>query len=281
MGINKITIDFLKKIALEVYENVSPLIGTEEGAKKLERGAGGDISMEIDTVAENTVIEILENHGIDILLLSEEIGEKYIGDTSLIETTERKLIVDPIDGSTNSSRGIPFYSVSIAYAEGNTLEDIKFAVILDLSTKDLYWAEKEKGAFYNDHTIKTSKRGLDDQLIFEIDFYLWNLRKKLKDYRSIFQKLYRIRVMGSIALSLCQVAKGALDGYLDFRKGIRLVDMAAGYLIVKEAGGAIFTVKGEPLTHDLSMELLLPLVVCNSNSELKTFLIKELEKLHE
>ncbi len=278
MSSKEIDIDFLKNLVLKVHENVAPLIGTKEGATELSRGAGGDISMRIDTLAESTIIKELEKNKIDILLLSEEIGKKYIGNKIKAQKTERKLIVDPIDGSTNSIRAIPFYSVSIAYAEGKKLEDIKLAIVLDLSTKDLFWAKKGEGAFYNNKKITVSERGLSDQLIFEVDFYLWNLRKKLKDYRSIFNKLYRIRVMGSVALSLCHLAKGGLDGYIDFRKGIRLVDMAAGYLIVKEAGGKIFKINGEKLDHDLSMDLLLPLIAYNSNSELDAFLKKELLK---
>jgi len=278
MSSNEITIDFLKNLVLKVYESVSPLIGTKEGATELSRGAGGDISIKIDNVAENTIIEELERNEIDLLLISEEIGEKYIGNKKEAEKKGKKLIVDPIDGSTNSSRGIPFFSVSIAYAEGKKLDDIKLAIVLDLSTKDLFWAEKGEGAFYNNKKIRVSKRGLSDQLIFEVDFYLWNFRKKLKEYRAIFNKLYRIRIMGSVALSLCHLAKGGLDGYIDFRKGIRLVDMAASYLIVKEAGGKIYNINGEKLDYKLSMDLLLPLIAYNSNSELDAFLKKELRK---
>ncbi|TXT66457.1 MAG: Inositol-1-monophosphatase [Promethearchaeota archaeon] len=267
MASKEIDIEFLKGLSLEVYQKVFPLIGTKEGAQRLERGAGGDISMEIDLVAENTIIDYLEKNDINILLLSEETGKKYIGNKETIEKTQKKLIVDPVDGSTNCSRGIPFFSVSIAYAEGSTLEDIKMAVILDLITKDLYWAEKNKGTYLNDNQISVSDKGLSDQLIFEIDFYLWNLRKNLKKYRSILKKLYRIRVMGSIALSFCLLARGSVDGYIDFRRGTRLVDMAASYLIIREAGGKIFTVKGEPLDQSLSMELKFPLVACNAKLE--------------
>jgi len=278
MGFKDISIEFLKELSLKVYQEVHPLIGTREGAQKLERGAGGDISMEIDMVAENTIIGYLRKYEIDILLLSEETGEKYIGDKEKINESEQKLIVDPIDGSTNCTHGIPFFCVSIAYAEGSKLEDIKMAVILDLTTKDVYWAEKDHGTYLNDKKITVSEKGLSDQLIFEIDFYLWNLRKNLKKFGSILKKLYRIRVMGSIALSFCLLARGSIDGYIDFRRGTRLVDMAASYLIIKEAGGNIFTVKGDPLNQSLSMELKYPMVA--SNSTLESFLKKELKKIN-
>ncbi|TXT67500.1 MAG: Inositol-1-monophosphatase [Promethearchaeota archaeon] len=278
MSESKMDIDLLKTIALKVHENVSPLMGTKEGAEELERGAGGDITMKIDTVAETTIIGELERNRIDLLLISEEVGHKYVGNKEKAQKKKSKLIVDPIDGSTNSSRGIPFYSVSLAYAEGDSLNDIQTAVILDLSTKDIYWAKRGSGAYHNGDNIAVSERGLSDQLIFEIDFYLWNLRKKLKLYRSLLAKLYRVRVMGSVALSLCLVAEGGLDGYVDFRKGIRLVDIAAGYLMVKEAGGKILNINGKELEHELSKDFLMPLVVCNSNSELEQFLKNILHK---
>jgi len=277
MSIEEPTIDFLKQLALKVSKAVSPLIGTKEGAEELERGAGGDISMKIDTVAEGIIIEELEKSGMDILLVSEEIGNKYIGDKNYVKKTQRKLIVDPIDGSTNSSRGIPFYSVSIAYAKGSKLDDIEMGLIIDLSTNDLYWAKKESGAFFNGTQISVSNREVSDKLIFEIDFSLWNLRKKLRVYRGIIKKLYRIRVMGSMALSFCLLAKGSIDGYMDFRSATRLVDIAAGYLIVKEAGGRLFTVTGQDVKYELLESTIPPLVACNPN--IISFLRKELEKV--
>jgi fructose-1,6-bisphosphatase/inositol monophosphatase family enzyme len=277
MSLEEPTLDLLKQIALKVSKAVSPLIGTKEGAKELERGAGGDISMRIDTLAEEIIIEELEKSGLDILLMSEEVGNKYIGDKEKVERTERKLIVDPIDGSTNSSRGIPFYSISIAYAEGSELEDIKKGLIIDISTNDLYWANKGEGAFLNGNPISVSQREVSDKLIFEIDFSLWNLHKKLRQYREIIKKLYRVRVMGSMALSFCLLAKGAIDGYMDFRTATRIVDIAAGYLIIKEAGGKFFTISGTKVGNKNLERRIPPLIACNPN--LVSFLKKELKKV--
>lgn len=277
MSLEEPTIDLLKQIALKVSNAVSPLIGTKEGAKELERGAGGDISMRIDTLAEEIIIEELEESGMDILLMSEEVGNKYIGNKEEAERTERKLIVDPIDGSTNSSRGIPFYSISIAYAEGSELNNIKKGLIIDISTNDLYWAKKGEGAFFNGNPISVSQRDLSDKLIFEIDFSLWNLHKKLHQYRNIIKELYRVRVMGSMALSFCLLAKGAIDGYIDFRTATRLVDIAAGYLIIKEAGGKFFTITGKKIGNKNLASNIPPLVACNPH--LVSFLKRELKKV--
>ncbi|MHA1343997.1 MAG: inositol monophosphatase family protein [Promethearchaeota archaeon] len=274
----EITINFLKQIALETYNKVKPLIGTKKGGKRLEQGAGGDISMQIDLIAENIIIEMLKKAKVDLLLISEEVGEIYIGDKKKAINNNQKLIVDPIDGSTNSVRGIPFCCVSIAYAIGDTLDNIEKAVIIDLTTKDIYWAEKGKGAFLNDKKIYVSENNISDRCLFEIDFDLWNASEGFAKYRPIIKKLYRIRVMGSNALTFCMLAKGAIDGFIDLRKSNRLMDIAASYLIIKEAGGKMFSKNGEDLEIKLSLDAKIPLVA--SNAKLESFLRKELKKIN-
>jgi fructose-1,6-bisphosphatase/inositol monophosphatase family enzyme len=274
---NEITIDLMKSIAKKVYAKTNPLLGTTEAGKKLERGAGGDISMHIDRIAENTIIESLQKANANVLLISEEIGKKYIGDRQKIEQKKAKLIVDPIDGSTNSERGIPFSCVSIAYAEGDKFNDIIKAVIIDLKSKELFWAEKGNGAFLNDKKIYVSERGVSENCILEVDFYLFNMVRQFKKYKSIISKMYRLRILGSIALTFCYIAQGSVDGYLDLRKGTRLVDIAAGYLILKEAGGNMFTTKGEDIDGMLFTEKKIS-IGC-SNGKLESFVKEELKKL--
>ena len=144
----ELSIDFLKQIAFDVYDAVHPLLGTKEAAKKSERGAGGDITMYLDTVAETAIIESLEMQNVDLLLISEEIGEKYIGDEERAKKNKAKLIIDPLDGSNNAVRGVPYSSVSIAFAIGNRIDDISKGVVLNLNTKDIYWAEKLKNSCF-------------------------------------------------------------------------------------------------------------------------------------
>ncbi|TXT59226.1 MAG: Inositol-1-monophosphatase [Promethearchaeota archaeon] len=274
----QLTIEQLKEIALKVYKEVHPLLGTTKAGEKLEQGAGGDISMHIDVVAENTIIEALQEINADVLLISEEIGEKYLGTQTTIKETKAKVIVDPVDGSTNSERGIPFSCISIAYAEGDRFQDITKAVIIDLSSQDLFWAEKEKGAFLNGKTINVSERDLSDECILEVDFYLYNMLKQFKKYRSIIRNMYRLRILGSIALTFCLIAKGSVDAYLDLRKGTRLVDIAAGYLILKEAGGCFFNTKGEDIDEMLFTKEKIS-IAC-SNAKLEPFMKEELKKLY-
>ncbi len=273
----EVSIEFLKQMALNVYEKVHPLIGTEEALEKFERGAGGDVSMDIDIVAEKAIIETIERSNIDLLLISEEIGEKFIGDKDEAIKNQYKLIVDPIDGSNNAVRGIPFSSISIALAVGNKISDIEKAVIIDLTTKDLYWAERGQGAFLNGNKIFVSERH-KRELIFEIDYRLRNLNKTLDKYKRIIGKSYRIRTMGSCALSLCLVAKGSMDAFINFKEIIRLVDAAAGILIVKEAGGKVFTFEGKDLEGELSINTRFAFIA--SNEKLEQYFKKELDKIN-
>ncbi|MHA2035208.1 MAG: inositol monophosphatase family protein [Promethearchaeota archaeon] len=267
------TIDFLKQLAINVYDAVSPLLGTEEAKKGQKKGAGGDISMNIDIVAENVIIETLSNAKANLLLVSEEIGDKYIGDEVKAKQDQAVLIVDPLDGSNNAARGIPYCSVSIAYANGSKISDIQKAVVLNLNTKDIFWAEKEKGAFLNDIKIHVSELDISQKCIFEINLPKKNTMKSLEDLSSIIKKIYRIRILGSSALTLCQIARGSMEAFINLRTSNRLVDVAAGMLILKEAGGKIFSLDGTEIEKELSISVKFPFIA--SNPKLETFLKEE------
>jgi fructose-1,6-bisphosphatase/inositol monophosphatase family enzyme len=265
-----LTIDFLKKMAINVYEAVSPLLGTEKAKKKYERGAGGDISMNIDIIAENAIIKTLNDDNIDLLLISEEIGEKFIGDKEKAKQNQSMLIVDPIDGSNNAARGLPYCSVSIAYGNGSRMDDIDKAVVLNLNTKDIFWAEKGKGAFLNDEQIHVSELDISQKCFFELNLPMNNLMKLLEELTPIIKKFYRVRILGSSALTLCQLARGSMEAYINLRSSNRLVDVAAGGLILKEAGGKIFALDGTEINQPLSIETKFPFISCNA--KLETFL---------
>ncbi|MBN1215735.1 MAG: hypothetical protein JXA99_09900 [Candidatus Lokiarchaeota archaeon] len=268
MNLSEIDIDFLKKLSLLVYDSISPIIGTKEAAKIIKKGVGGDNSMHIDIISENIIIDELKKNKINIMLISEEIGELIIGDEKIVKETEEKLIIDPIDGSNNSIRDIPFFCVSIAYAKGSTIDNVEKAVILNLTTKDIFWAEKDKGAFFNNKKIPKLDHSSIDKLIFEVDINLQKASKQFRKYSSIFEMIYRIRIMGSTALSFCLFSRGSIDGYINLKNKMRVVDIAAAYLIVKESGGQILSRNGEKLNIALSMNNIPPLVVCRPDLEL-------------
>jgi len=270
----ELDIDFLKHLAENVYNVVNPLLGTKESAKKSKKGAGGDMTMEIDLVAENVIIDSLEKSNVNILLISEELGEKYIGEEEKARKNHNTLIVDPLDGSNNAVRGIPYCSVSIAYAVGKSMKDIKKAVVLNLNTKDIYWAEKGKGAYLNNTKIHVSDLDISQKCFFELNLPMKNLMKNLQKLSPLIRRFYRVRILGSSALTLCQIASGAMEAFINLRNINRLVDVAAGMLILKEAGGVIFALDGTEIDYDLSINVKFPFIACNL--KLESFLKKEL-----
>jgi myo-inositol-1(or 4)-monophosphatase len=272
----ELEIEFLKQLALNIYDEVHPILGTRAASQKFSRGAGGDISMQIDLLAEKILIESLENASINILLISEEIGEKYIGNKELAVKNKNVLIVDPVDGSNNAARGIPYCSVSIAYAIGNTADSIKKAVVLDLVTKDIYWAVKGEGAYLNEEEIHVSDLDINDRCYCEINLSKKNIFKNIDNIRSILQQFHRIRILGSSALTLCQIAKGSMEAFINLRDSNRLVDVAAGLLILHEAGGKMMFINGTEINGELSINLRFPFFA--SNLKLVPFLMNSLNK---
>lgn len=270
----ELDINFLKQIAIDVFDAINPLLGTREAAIKFKRGAGGDISMNIDLLAEDVIINSLEKGSINLLLISEEFGEKYIGDEEKAKVNQNVLIVDPIDGSNNAVRGVPYCSVSIAYAIGYKIHNIKKAVVLDLNTKDIYWAEKGKGAFLNGSKIHVSDVDILQKCFFELNLSMKNLMENLMRLSPIIKRFYRVRILGSTALTICLIAKGSIEAFINLRKSNRLVDVAAGILILKEAGGKFFPLIGNIFEEKLSLNLRFPFVACNA--KLESFLKEEL-----
>jgi len=270
----ELSINLLKLIALNVYDAIHPILGSKKAAEKAQRGAGGDISMQIDLIAENVVINTLENEKVNLLLISEELGEEYIGNKEKAIKSQNVLIIDPVDGSNNAVRGIPYCSISIAYAIGKSVKDIKKAVVLDLVSKDIYWAVKGEGAYLNDKKIHVSNLDLSDNCFFELNLPKKNAFQYLGKLKPIIERFHRIRILGSSALTLCQVAKGSMDAFINLRESNRLVDVAAGLLILKEANGRFFSLDGRELDQKLSIDLKFSFVACNAN--LESFLKNEL-----
>jgi myo-inositol-1(or 4)-monophosphatase len=194
-----------------------------------------DFVTEVDRAAEAAIIDVLREaypqHGI----LAEESGESGDG--------EYLWIIDPLDGTTNFIHGFPQYAISIALAKNGVLEQ---AVIFDPTRNELFTATKGAGAFLNDRRIRVSKRiRLGESLIgtgfpfreFEhLDAYLGA-------FRELSQKTAGIRRPGAAALDLAYVACGRIDGFWEM--GLQPWDMAAGALLIQEAGGLVSDFAGE------------------------------------
>jgi myo-inositol-1(or 4)-monophosphatase len=222
-------IEALKYACRQVHARTRGMAGTARGNRQMGRGAGGDISRRIDLVAEKTVIEALKKRGVDATIIGEECGR--------IEGKKGYVIMDAIDGTTNSSRGIPFYCCSLAYATDFRLSAVTHAAVIDLSNGDLYYASKGKGAFCNGKRIRVRKPGDDVVVGMNVSGIDDDVVKQLAP---IMKKANHVRLFGAVALELCYLARGMLDASVDMRGKIRPTDIAASYLIVKEAGGKVY-----------------------------------------
>ena len=239
-------IETLKTACLEVRNTVKHLVGTPEGNTKMGQGAGGDISRKIDLVAEEKVIETIRKSGTNPTIIGEECGTIQGNDNGYI-------IMDAIDGTTNVTRSIPFNCCSLAYATDSKLSSVVDAAIIDITTGDLYYASKGKGAFLNGNkmTVRKSDKLKQEEIIAGINISGVS-QELLHSIGPFISKLNHIRVFGANALELCFLARGYLDLFMDFRAKIRPTDMAAAFLIVKEAGGLVLDKSGNTLDSDIS-----------------------------
>jgi len=195
-----------------------------------------DFVTEVDQAAEAAIIEVLRKAYPDHAILAEESGADG--------SSEYQWVIDPLDGTTNFIHGFPQYAVSIALRHSGVLEQ---AVVYDPGRNELFTATRGRGAFVNDRRIRVSKRTkLADALIgtgfpfrsFEhIDEYVGM-------FKSVTEHTAGIRRPGAAALDLAYVAAGRLDGFWEI--GLSAWDMAAGALLILEAGGLVTDFDGEP-----------------------------------
>ncbi len=209
----------------------------------LGRGAGGDPMKPIDLVAEKAIVEVLQQHCASFTLISEESGVKEFG----AKPTQCYVTVDPIDGTTNLVRGLPFYASSIAVSTMPALSTVFAALVTDLFHDTTYTALQGKGAYRDGKKITPSASTSLEEAVIGLDLNSYKVKEIAPQLTSLIQKTKHIRHFGANALELCYVADGLTDAFVDIRGKLRVTDMAAGFLIVKEAGGIITAPEGHAL----------------------------------
>jgi myo-inositol-1(or 4)-monophosphatase len=196
----------------------------------LRLGEGGDDTTAIDQAAEDAVVERLAALRQDFVLVSEELGVRSFGSGG-----PRTVVVDPIDGSVNAKRGIPFFSFSLAVADGDTMGDVTFGYVYDFGSGEEWTAERGGGASLNG--VRLGEQRPKDTI--EILSFEGTTTPTIADrVVHAVEVAGRLRVMGSLALSLCHLAAGRVDGVVAL-KAARSVDIAAAQLLVRECGLAI------------------------------------------
>jgi myo-inositol-1(or 4)-monophosphatase len=193
----------------------------------LRTGEGGDDTTAIDAAAEAAVVSRLQATGDDFVLVSEELGERAFGAGG-----PRRVVVDPIDGSVNAKRGIPFFALSIAVAGGQTMDDVAFGYVYDFGSGEEWTASRGEGAWLDGEplgTVRPKER-------IEILSFEATLTSLVAERAAAFTGIaHRLRVMGSLALSLCHLAAGRVDGVCSLKEA-RSVDIAAAQLLCREVG---------------------------------------------
>lgn len=198
-----------------------------------------DYVTEVDQAAEQAIIEILKTAYPDHAVLAEESGAS----ANLHDENENVWIIDPLDGTTNFIHGFPQYCVSIALQHRGQITQ---AVVYDPTRNDLFTASKGAGAYLNEKRIRVSRRDKIADALIGTGFPYTNLAdldEYVKMFRIMTEKSAGLRRPGAAALDLAYVAAGRLDGF--FEKNLKPWDIAAGSLLITEAGGIVGTFAGE------------------------------------
>jgi myo-inositol-1(or 4)-monophosphatase len=239
----------------------------ERVAETGSHGEGGDRTLEIDAAAEALVFDELERlhaGGARFTAISEERGSvDFGGDGTLV-------VVDPIDGSMNAKRGMSHHALSIAVAEGPTMADVIFGFVRDFGPAEEWVAWRDAGALRNGEPLDPSvaeRRSRDGKLEL-IGVESADPRWLRDSADALVDAAHRVRAIGAIASTLCQVAAGRLDGMATLRR-CRAVDAAAGQLIAREGGAHVaFTGYEDPLAAPLDLVPRSPVVAARTREGL-------------
>ncbi len=235
----------LNDIADEVMRKYRGLPKDYAGHIPVGKGASGSDTSKIDKFAEDAVLAFMDEQDIGLNVLSEEIGFVDRGG-------KKTLVLDPIDGTVNCTRGIPFFSISMAVCN-KTMADCDHALVRNLFSGDTYYARRGGGAELNGHRIAVSKFNRDDSL-----FLMFDGRDVAPESEKVKAMASRVRTMGCASLEMCLVAQGSAQAhYMNCTKRsrmIRIVDIAASCLILREAGGEVVDLAGNKLDMELSLD---------------------------
>ncbi|MCB2214169.1 inositol monophosphatase [bacterium] len=228
------TLDFIKQIAREAGDILESFIGEDLDIRHKSRT---DLVTKADHASEDYLIsairEAFQNHAIN----AEESGQ-------LAGTPEHQWFIDPLDGTLNYAHGVPIYCVSIAYAHQG---ELVLGVIYDPTRDEMFSAERGQGAFLNDKPIHVSdfENLIDCMLVTGFPHDRWGMpNDNVINFIEFSKQTQTVRRLGSAALDIAYVAAGRLDGFWEV--SINSWDVAAGGLLVREAGGLVTNLEGDP-----------------------------------
>ncbi len=236
-------LEILKECSQKMRKEILALYGSPDAAIGYGAGAGGDPTKKIDLVAEENLIEVLQKHEVSCTLVSEEIGTKKIGP----HPSEAYVTTDPVDGTTNALRGIPFLATSLAVSRTPYLKDVETALVSDVFHNITYSAQRDRGAFRNGERIKPSQTSSLEEAVIGVDFNTLGIGELVAKLEGVLARTKHLRHLGANALEICYVADGKTDAFIDLRGKLRVTDVAASYLVTIEAGGIMVGPEGTEL----------------------------------
>ena len=227
----EVTLEFLTGLAKEAGQI---LLDGLDDVHTLDYKGPTNIVTEIDKKAEDFIVGKIKQSFPEHTIIAEESG-KTQGNKG------KNWYIDPVDGTSNYARGLPFFSVSIGFEENGLMQ---FGCVYDPVRDESFSAERGKGAWLNSKKIRVSKtnRLIDAMLVTGFPYNLEQENNNLGHFSEIIKEVHVVRRLGSAALDQVYVAAGRLDAYWEI--GVESWDIAAGTLIIEEAGGKITTLDG-------------------------------------
>ena len=225
-------LELCRAAAADVRDALARMPTRGERERVVGRGAGGDDTVALDEAAESAALKHFDRD--DVRIVSEEIGFRGTG--------RYRVLVDPIDGSHNAGRGIPYFCLSVAVADGDSMDDVFFGFVHDFGAGEEWHAVRGGGAFLNGRPIDGGPNEDVEMLSLEAT------RASLvgESLKALAPLTDRVRVMGAQALTFCHLAAGRTDAVVCLKPS-RPVDFAAAQLVVRERGLAIELVDDPPL----------------------------------
>jgi myo-inositol-1(or 4)-monophosphatase len=231
------------------------------------RGEGGDRTLLIDQYAEDAVfaqLEWLHERGFRFTAVSEERGEVDFGDP------EVRVVIDPLDGSLNAKRGLPSHALSVAVADGPTMGDVFFGFVHDFGAGEEWVATRGEGVLLDGRPLPEppGERRDEEGRLEIVAIESADPRWIAATCGELGDVAHRLRALGAIAVSLCQLAATRVDGFVTLWR-TRAVDVAAAQLIVRESGALVaFTAFDDPLGAPLDLEPHSPIVAARTATAL-------------
>ena len=233
-------LEVFHEISAAIRRKAGALFGTEGGRHELDVGAGGDITVEIDRAAEQAALTVLlrvHKGGERFALLSEEAGKVSFGaDYPLV-------VLDPIDGSLNAKQGIPMVGLVVSLLDGPTVGSLRAGHVLNVVTGDSFDALSGRGASHNGRPL-TSLAARPSQRIELLG--LESSPRSLRRAAPLVERAAKIRILGSMALSIAHTATGGFNVFCSPIKA-RVFDMTASLLVIRESGGVATDMAGKSL----------------------------------